>query len=110
MSAKDEDFRKIDAFLDRKLETYKSFSYLELSQLPKYTDIDVTDDVDGFSVGLYREKLKNGNLMIVVQGFKNRRKAFLKIFSANTLRAKGFLIQLDGVIGEVPQKDMWEYL
>jgi hypothetical protein len=92
-----------EAWIDHKLRELRALSFETLSALPEES-LNGPEDDRFECQGVYREKLPDGRLKIVVQAMAKRR-----FWSFSGMWVKGFHVSPDGEWTVLPDKDLWEY-
>jgi hypothetical protein len=88
----------------RRLELLRVLSFVELGALPEVREDSEQLGNREIQVATYRDVLPDGRLRIMVQAYLHR---FLGIGS---ITADGFIIAADGVLSQVPQEMIWEFI
>ena len=95
----------IDFIHSQKL-TLISKSFSDLEKLKEYTKIEIPEHLKKFEVGLYKDKISLSEIRIVIQCYLPNP----YIPGMGSMTADGFIMNKEGKISEIPEKDMYEFL
>ena len=100
----DEIDKVISERVNRRMEELRSLSPDELRKLPPYAEEHFEVGGKPQVLGVYRDPIENGEVLIVVQCKNTRYLGF------GYMVAKGFVVNVSGQLREAEEKLMWEYV
>ena len=95
---------EVQAIADERVPPLKVRSFSHLCALPPHKSEVVHVGDQEVKVCTYREMLPDGRVRIVVQAYRYR------LLGVGTMTADGFIMSPDGVVSEVPEKMMYEFI